>query len=64
MLGRPKYTYEDVVKFKISGREIVGKVYIVDAYGTFDQDSQPSYDIIVDEENFLYKHIPESCVYQ
>lgn len=62
MLGYPKYKIKDKVKFKINNEIKVGNVYIVDAYGTFGQKEEPSYDIIVEEENTLYKHIEESLV--
>ena len=62
ILGRPKYTYGDVVRFKWNDGEKLGKVYIVDAYGTFEQNDEPSYDVRVEEERCLYKHIPESEV--
>ena len=41
-----------------------GYVYIVDAYGTFFQVEEPSYDIVVKETRgeCVYKHIPESQV--
>ena len=43
-----------------------GHVYIVDAYGTFEQNEESSYDIMVDDGDFpieypcLFKHIRES----
>ncbi len=61
-LGHPKYTYKDEVVFLCRGEEITGRIDIVDAYGTFDQNEEPSYDIYREENNTLYKHIPESCV--
>lgn len=66
MLGKPKYQRNDVVSFEIDGKHRTGFVYIVDAYGTFFQSEEPSYDIMVEEENgrCLYKHIPESYVLQ
>lgn len=71
MLGNPKFKVNDKVKFKmiVDGFEEVmeGYVYIVDAYGTFFQTEQPSYDIMVErflgkKENALLKHIPEDCI--
>ena len=38
----------------------VGKIDIIDPYGTFEQREEPSYDILVEEDNCLYKHICES----
>lgn len=72
MIGKPKYKVGDSVAFKIKdeGKEflISGEVYIVDAYGTFEQNEEPSYDIMVEESHFnkeqpcLYKHIRESLL--
>ena len=61
-LGKPKYKYEDTVTFALDGKEKTGTVFIVDAFGTFDQNIEPSYDILVQEENILYKHIRETFV--
>lgn len=64
MLGKPKYKRNDQVRFMVDGEMKIGYVYIVDAYGTFFQVDEPSYDIVVKEERgeCLYKHIPESKV--
>lgn len=75
MLGKPKYTYDDTVKFKTKNDEgkeceIVGKVYIIDSYGTFFDNSDVSYDIMVEAEDnllmpgraCLYKHVREDRV--
>lgn len=74
MIGKPKYKYEDTVGFWLkpygeTGQKFfVGKVYIVDAYGTFEQNEEPSYDIMVEDFNgtgqpCLVKHVRESeCV--
>ena len=41
----------------------MGSIEIVDQYGTFEQAEEPSYDILVKEENgCLYKHIRESQI--
>ena len=66
MLGKPKYTYDDEVKFVIDGKEVCGKIAIIDAYGTFEQNEEVSYDILVSAEpwDILYKHILESSLYQ
>lgn len=34
-----------------------GVVLIVDAHGTFESPNTPSYDIMVENENMLYKHV-------
>jgi hypothetical protein len=72
MIGKPKYDYDQKVSFtmKDGSKEITleGTVYIVDAYGTFEQNEEPSYDIMVDKsphfnnEPCLYKHIREQFV--
>ena len=66
MLGKPKHKQNDTVRFlHADSGEIVsvtGKVEVVDAWGTFEQNEEPSYDIFVEEENCLYKHIPESHI--
>ncbi len=62
MIGYPKYRINDRVKFKPRNEIKIGSVFIVDAYGTFEQQDEPSYDIIVEEENMLYKHIKESLI--
>lgn len=62
MLGKPKYKRNDKVSFEINGIVKQGYVCVVDAYGTFFQKDEPSYDVMVEEDNCLYKHIPESQV--
>lgn len=64
MSGKPKYKRNEVVSFEIEGLHRTGYIYVVDAYGTFFQVDEPSYDIMVEEGSgrCLYKHIPESCV--
>jgi len=70
MLGNPKFKVNDKVKFKIIvdgfEKEMEGVVAIVDSYGTFFQNEEPSYDIMVDHflggEKTLVKHIRESDV--
>ena len=62
MLGKPKYDYDDAVKFVIDGKIKHGYVCIIDKYGTFFDDSDVSYDIMVESENILYKHIREDAV--
>lgn len=64
MLGKPKYIYGDKVKFLCEREEMIGIIYVVDAYGTFFQNEEPSYDIMVgvEEKRCLYKHINESLI--
>ncbi len=61
--GRPRYNYGDAVKFSWGEDCIkVGQVHVVDAYRTFEQSVEPSYDVFVEEDNCLYKHICESDI--
>lgn len=62
MIGKPKYNYKDNVKFEIDGEMKHGQVYIIDKYGTFFDDSDVCYDILVESENMLYKHVNERFV--
>lgn len=73
-IGNPKYKKGDVVVFHAAKvvnwngemvheeKDVEGVIEIVDAYGTFEQNEQPSYDIYVKEINTLYKHITEDAV--
>lgn len=58
IIGRPKYGYKDVVQFSFGDEQYIGTVYVVDDWGTFEQDEEPSYDILVGD--CIYKHIRES----
>ena len=72
MLGNPKYKFNDKVKFKLKykGEEytLTGTVYIVDKFGTFEDDSDVSYDVIVKDGDCpinypcLVKHLREDQV--
>jgi len=64
MVGKPKYTYGDVVEFKYGDGVKTGIIAIVDRYGTFMDDSDASYDILNKQENILYKHFREDFVIQ
>lgn len=57
-----KIKRNDMVIFKIGDDEKCGMIQIVDAYGTFEQEDEPSYDICVEEENCIYKHIRETAI--
>lgn len=58
----PDYKLNDIVSFMCNDEKKTGKVYIVDRYGTFEQDEEPSYDVLVESDNCLYKHIRESWI--
>lgn len=60
--GYPAYAKGDYVSFVFAEEEKIGKITVVDAYGTFGQSEEPSYDIYVEEENCLYKHFMESQI--
>lgn len=88
MKGKPKYNYGDTVTFsfidydyderghRIDGTNhkttLTGTVYIIDAYGTWDDPSDVSYDIMVPMEKYvtkdnpngdcLFKHIKETLI--
>lgn len=68
MIGKPKYKIGDKVQFFLKGEgTFSGEVFIVDKYGTFEDSSDVSYDIMVDnyglkKEQCLFKHITESLV--
>jgi hypothetical protein len=63
MIGKPKYKEDCKVEFEFNGVQLrEGVVYVVDKYGTFFDKSDVSYDIYVEEENMLYKHINEKYV--
>ena len=59
-----KYKKGDVVKFEFGEDEDIleGEIRIIDKYGTFEQNEEPSYDIYRLENNTLYKHIRQSSV--
>ena len=63
-LGNPKYSLNDIVTFEYYGETLTGKIGIVDAYGTFGQNEEPSYDIMVNDASSgtLYKHVRESWI--
>ena len=60
-IGYPKYERGDFVEFGWNGEVLQGVIEIVDAYGTFEQNEEPSYDIGVEGKG-LYKHVRESEV--
>ena len=64
-VGIPIYKKGDFVSFEVckDGRQevLIGRISGVDAFGTFGQHKEVSYDIM-GPENMLYKHIVESKV--
>lgn len=45
MIGKPKFKVSDWVSFDWRGEKIEGEIWVIDAYGTFFQTKEPSYDI-------------------
>ncbi len=62
MVGKPKYKIGDNVSFTLENEIKQGEIYIVDKYGTFEDDSDVSYDIFVKSDNVLYKHVKETML--
>ena len=65
MLGKPKYKYNDIVRFhtwKDYSPIHEGKIIVVDSYGTSEFKDDVSYDIQNDKEKVLYKHIKEELI--
>lgn len=62
MVGKPKYKIGDNVSFTLENEIKQGEIYIVDKYGTFENDSDVSYDIFVKSDNVLYKHVKETML--
>ena len=59
-IGQPKYQLRNRVRFMFRDEELEGIIRIVDAWGTFEQNEEPSYDILCEKKNCLYKHVLES----
>lgn len=65
MLGKPKYTRGLNVEFYLEGKRYKGDIYIIDSYGTFEDDSNVSYDVMVNnygennDQECLFKHLNE-----
>lgn len=68
MKGYPKYKIGDKVQFTLNNEGTFhGSIFIIDSYGTFEDPSDVSYDIMVDnygpkKEQCLFKHITEKLV--
>ena len=65
MRGKPKFKYNEKVTFKFLDKIKEGTIYIIDEYGTWDDPSDVSYDIMSttdDGGKCLYKHITEKLV--
>lgn len=62
MIGKPKFKEGDTVMFTIESKEKTGKVFVVDEFGIWLDRSDVFYDIMVEDENMLYKHIGQKLV--
>lgn len=70
MLGHPKYKLGDIVDFRwrqdkeSPSQTLTGIVAIVDSFGTFFDDSDVCYDILVKSTDVptLYKHMREGGI--
>lgn len=65
MIGKPKFKKEEKVSFIFNGKNYIGKIFIVDAFGVFEDPSDVHYDILVEqgkESPCLFKHIRETLV--
>ena len=62
MLGKPIFKFGDIVTFNFGDIIKKGIIVIIDDYGTFEDNTDVSYDILIKEENNLYKHIREDFV--
>ena len=73
MKGFPKYKVGDIVVFWLGDTRYTGTVYIVDKFGTYDDNSDVSYDIMVEDDKYitpanamgecLFKHINERLIH-
>lgn len=62
IMDKSSFKVGDEVVFTLNGIRREGVVFIVDAYGTFERPRIPSYDILVESENMLYKHVAYDMV--
>ena len=59
-----RYEVGDTVSFLLDETLYIGTIDIVDAFGTFFDNSEPYYDIYVNiqEKRVLVKHVRQSCI--
>lgn len=67
-LGPMKYVVEEKVYVNINGETLLGKIAVADFGGSF-ENTNHSYDVLVEESNPIYgtrsvlhKHIPEESI--
>lgn len=58
------HTIGDIVTFMCGNEKKKGIIAIVDAYGTFEKTDIRSYDIWVEDDNMLYKHVTGTWIIQ
>lgn len=65
MKGKPKYNFGDKVSFSVGEETYNGTIYIIDSYGTWEDPSDVSYDIMVEVPKFVTEHNPKGeCLYK
>lgn len=64
MKGFPKFELGQLVRFNFGNEKKEGRIEIIDKFGCIDFPNDVSYDILVEDENCLYKHIQEKEVYE
>ena len=65
MIGNPKYKCGDKVRFTIKEGTFEGYVRIVDEWGTFENDTEPSYNILVEDfkgGQCIFSHVAEHLI--
>lgn len=56
------YNYNDKVSVIIDEKQYTGIIEIIDRFGTFFDNSEPYYDIFIEKDNLLIKHVPQSII--
>ena len=66
MLGKPKYNFDEPVVVKIDNIFYIGRIAIIDKFGTFFDNTDVHYDVLIEEYKdgnpCLIKHLPESSL--
>lgn len=58
----PKYKLKQEVHFMMDGKVHEGVIFVVDTFGTLEQNIEPSYDLENAREKMIYKHIMQSNI--
>jgi len=56
------YTIGETVTFQCGNMQKEGTILIVDSFDVFGCHGSPSYDILVENENMLYKHVEHNLI--